>query len=380
MLLRPSVSGLAFDEAGFNDLRGRLVRGELDPERSRLSRPPRPLADPPRDLRALEPSQRDALERRGTAAIRAGRLAILVMNGGMATRFGGGAKGVVSVLPGHPRASFLAAKLGDVARMASHVPLAVMNSFATAAASEEHLRTIAWSGIATGDRYTFLQSIMPRVLGDGTPLTEVEGAAALADTAVYAAPGHGDTLASLRRSAVLAHLRDRGVEHVLVSNVDNLGASLDPIVAGAHIDATEGGAEVSVEIVRRAPGDTGGCVACLPDSGKSAIIEGFRLPEGTNLSSYPHFNTNTLWFSIEALARPHELQWFAIRRRIPWSDGNAREVLQFEQLIGQVTELVPTAWIEVDRERRFLPIKTREDLAKNTTRLEQFVRAAGVVP
>jgi UTP--glucose-1-phosphate uridylyltransferase len=54
-------------------------------------------------------------------------------------------------------------------------------------------------------------------------------------------------------------------------------------------------------------------------------------------------------------------------------------VFQFEQLIGQVTELVPAAYIEIDRDRRFLPIKTREDLVGNRTRLEQFARAAGVV-
>jgi UTP--glucose-1-phosphate uridylyltransferase len=380
VLLRPSVSGLAFDETGFNDLCARLARGELDPEKNRLSRAPRPLADPPRDLRSLDPSQKETLERKGTAAIQAGRIGICVMNGGMATRFGGGAKGVVSALPGHPQASFLAVKLGDVARLAADVPVAIMNSFATQAASEEHLRAIAWAKIPSADRYVFLQSIMPRVLADGTPLPDVEGAEALADTTVYATPGHGDTLGSLRRSAVLGRLRDRGVEHILVSNVDNLGATLDPVVVGAHIDAAEGGAAVSVEVVRRAHGDTGGCVARLPDSETAAIIEGFRLPVGVDLSLFPHFNTNTLWFSMDALATHHELEWFAVRRRIPWANGDAREVLQFEQLIGQVTELVPTAYIEVDRERRFLPIKTREDLAANTTRLEQFARAAGIVP
>jgi UTP--glucose-1-phosphate uridylyltransferase len=380
VLLRPSVAGLSFDEARFIDLRGRLARGDLDPERNRLSRPPRPLAAAPRDLRALDPSLRDRLERNGAAAIQAGRIGVVVMNGGMATRFGGGAKGIVPVLPVDPQASFLAVKLGDIARLASAVPVAVMSSFATHEASEAHLETIAWSGIATSDRYTFLQSIMPRVLPDGTPLAEVDDAETLEDTAVYAAPGHGDTLASLHRSGVLERLTGRGVEHVLISNVDNLGATLDPVVAGAHIAAADDGAAVSVEVVRREPGDAGGCVARLPDSDKAAIIEGFRLPDGVNLSNYPHFNTNTLWFSIEALAQPVDLKWFAVRRQIPWSGGNTREVLQFEQLIGQVTELVATAYLEVDRERRFLPIKTREDLAGNAARLEQFARAAGVVP
>jgi UTP--glucose-1-phosphate uridylyltransferase len=75
-------------------------------------------------------------------------VAILVLNGGMATRFGGGAKGVVSVVESQPRANFLAVKLGQV-RMAAHalgthIPVVLMHSFATQGPSEAHLREIDW--------------------------------------------------------------------------------------------------------------------------------------------------------------------------------------------------------------------------------------------
>ena len=189
----------------------------------------------------------------------------------------------------------------------------------------------------------------------------------------------------LRGSGVLSRLRARGVEHILVSNVDNVGASLDPYVLGAHLEACEGGTGVSVEVVRRIEGDAGGCVAQLPDGGRAAIIEGFRLPPSVDLADYPHFNTNTLWLAADAVDRDIELTWFAVRKKIDWPGSNPAvadgklEVVQFERLIGQVTEFVPSAYLDVDRDRRFLPIKTRDDLTRAAPELRKFATEVGLI-
>lgn len=379
MLLRPSLAETAFDARAFRELCRRLAAGDLDPARTRLTRPPTALEHPPRDLAGAGADERGRLARAGRRAIDEGRVAALVMNGGMATRFGGGAKGAVEVVPGHPSASFLGIKLAQVRALRARVPVAIMHSFATAAASRVHLDAIDWAGIDPADRYAFVQSIMPRVSADGRPLLELPGADRAADTTVYAAPGHGDTLPSLRRSGVLDRLRERGVEHVLVSNVDNLGATLDAELLGAHLEAAAHGAEVTVEVVRREPGDAGGCVAQLPGSDRPAIVEGFRLPAGVELAQFPHFNTNTLWFSVAALARELPLQWFAVKRSVPWHDGHDVPAFQFEQLIGQVTEQIPSAFVEVDRGVRFLPIKTRDDLERHHDALHEIARAAGAL-
>lgn len=390
MEIRPSLASFSFDAKCFEELRRRVVDGSLDPSANRLARPPRPLVEPPVDLRpgASGHDERSArLRARGEAALRAGKVAILVLNGGMATRFGGGAKGVVSVVEGRPLASFLAVKLGQARKVAealgTHVPVVLMHSFATEAPSEAHLRAIDWSGIDPADRDAFAQSIMPRVLPDGTPLAELPEAAEMDDTDLYCAPGHGDTLDRLRGSGALGRLRARGVEHVLVSNVDNLGASLDPVVLGAHLEAVDAGAGVSVEVVRREAGDAGGCVALLEDdsdrAARPAIIEGFRLPVGVDMADYPHFNTNTLWLATAAVDHEIPLSWFAVRKQIEWAKGSKLEVVQFERLIGQITESVPSAYLEVDRAARFLPIKVREDLQTEAQALEGFARAAGVV-
>ncbi len=388
---RPSLAGFSFDAARFDDLRRRVEGGGLDPAANRLASPPQPLHEPPVDLRpgALgDEERRTRLGARGEAALRAGKVAILILNGGMATRFGGGAKGVVSVVAGRPLASFLAVKLGQV-RMAAQalgarIPVVLMHSFATQAPSDAHLAEIDWSGVHPGDRDAFAQSILPRVLPDGTPLPELPGADAMDDTDLYCAPGHGDTLDRLLHSGVLGRLRARGVEHVLVSNVDNLGASLDPVVLGAHLEAVDAGAGVSVEVVRREAGDAGGCVAVL-DDGTAAIVEAFRLPAGVDLTDYPHFNTNTLWLTAAAVDREIPLTWFAVRKQIDWPgtahagpDGKL-EVVQFERLIGQVTESVRSAYLEVDRATRFCPIKVREDLRTQAEALRAFARDAGVI-
>ena len=390
--LRPSVRSYSFDNAQFSALRAKVGSGSLDPKANRLSKAPEPLTEAPVDLRPTAPDA-DAVRARvtatGEAAIKAGKVAILVLNGGMATRFGGGAKGIVPVVPGHDDVSFLAIKLAEIkqraAALGGSIPVVLMHSFATEGPSEEHLAKIGWGGLPEADRYSFSQSIMPRVLPDGTPLQELPEAADLAPTALYSAPGHGDTLGRLRGSGVLGKLRERGVEHILVSNVDNVGASLDPFVLGAHIEKADKGAGISVEVVRRVEGDAGGCIAQLPSNGRPAIIEGFRLPEGTDLADYPHFNTNTLWLSAAAVDMDIPLTWFAVRKKIAWPEGGQPltdgklEVVQFERLIGQATEFIQSAYLDVDRDRRFLPIKTRDDLANAAGDMTRFAKEAGLL-
>jgi UTP--glucose-1-phosphate uridylyltransferase len=73
-----------------------------------------------------------ALVARGEAAIRAGEVGVIVLAGGMATRFGGVVKAAVPVVNGR---SFLALKYGDVRKLGEEldatIPTYVMTSYAT---------------------------------------------------------------------------------------------------------------------------------------------------------------------------------------------------------------------------------------------------------
>src|SRR5690606_22055979 len=114
------------------------------------------------------------------------------------------------------------------------------------------------------------------------------------------------------------------------------------------------------------------CVAVI--AGRPVIIEGFRMPDDADLDRYPQFNTNTLWFWLSAIDRDFDLDWFPVEREIEGPDGKPMTAVQFEQLIGQATEHLEAHYFEVDRERRFLPIKTQDDLIAAGPRMRAMIK------
>lgn len=387
MLLRSHLAPYSFDSARFERLRADLRQGHLSADRCRLATPPAALSRDDASLSVIPDAEEPGFDRelqasrvaRGREALAAGKVAVLVLNGGMATRFGGGAKGTVSVHPDYPH-SFLRLKLAQIQTLAQSlgapIPTVVMHSFATFAPSQEHLRAIDWSGIAEDARFCFSQSIMPRVTPKGEALVEMDQAQDWPDTLLYSAPGHGDTLPRLRDSQVLDTLCERGVEQILISNVDNIAASLDPEILGAHLQAVAQGRQVSIEAVDRRAGEKGGCIAQMAEG--PAIVEGFRLPSSCSLDAYPDFNTNTLWCSVQALREPPELTWFPVQKTLKLPQGGELEVIQFEQLIGEATEFIPSHVLCVQRKRRFLPIKTRDDLHAAAGEMQAFIQGFGL--
>jgi UTP--glucose-1-phosphate uridylyltransferase len=112
-----------------------ITAGRLDAETNRLPKPPE-LAGPDDVERTEdldEPPRRERIER-GREALEHGEVALCVLNGGMATRFGGVVKGIVPAFGGK---SFREIKCAQARRAAAHKTL-VMNSFAT------HRETLAF--------------------------------------------------------------------------------------------------------------------------------------------------------------------------------------------------------------------------------------------
>jgi UTP--glucose-1-phosphate uridylyltransferase len=73
----------------------------------------------------------------------------------------------------------------------------------------------------------FLQSMVPKL--DAATLAPVSWPA---DPALeWCPPGHGDVYGALRRSGMLSELLGRGINYAMISNADNLGATLDPRIA-----------------------------------------------------------------------------------------------------------------------------------------------------
>jgi UTP--glucose-1-phosphate uridylyltransferase len=308
----------------------------------------------PGDASTLTQAHRE----RGLAALRAGEVGVVILAGGMATRFGGVVKAAVPVTHGK---TFLGLKVADVAKLGMPVPIYVMTSFATHDRIDEQVREEKLAGVET-----FPQFVSLRLTPTGALFHEPDGS-----LSPYAT-GHGDLTFALRRSGILKRFRDRGGKLLFMSNVDNLGATLDPAIIGAHLAA---GRAITAELVRKEKGDKGGAPARLDNVPQ--IIEAFRFPPSFDQDSIPLFNTNTFVFDAAAIDRDFDLTFFRVEKKV----GDAK-VIQFERLVGQLTAFLPTHFLEVPRngpEGRFQPVKDPEEMEARRADIEQILRARGVL-
>lgn len=361
-----------FDRARFRDAATAIASGELTTASATIAETVQPTPDVT-DV-SFDDQESKAL---GAAALRAGAVAQVVLNGGMATRFGGVVKGTVEVYDG---LSFLALKAKDAINAArvygAPVPLLLMNSFATEAATAGHIAERGNLGLPEGDLLSFNQSISIRMTLEGQLFIGADGAPS------YHAPGHGDFFKCLRDAGLIDVLRDRGVRVVTFANVDNLGATVDPVLIGHHLAS---GAAMSAEVTakrRTASGqwDRGGAPALV--GGRLQLVEGFRLPAGLAPTFLPDFSTNNLLFDLEALDRGLQLPRHVVQKTV---DG--RGALQLESIACEASAIVDDAGrpamslqvLRVPRDGphgRFFPVKERVDLDALRGALRQRLEAA----
>ncbi|MBM4781742.1 MAG: hypothetical protein GQE15_29030 [Archangiaceae bacterium] len=304
--------------------------------------------------------EREALIKKGMQAIRSGFVGSVVLAGGMATRFGGVVKAVVPVLGDK---TFLELKHDDVARVARKagraVPMFVMSSFATHERIKQHVDEKRLVSNGRPDIDVFPQFVSLRLTPEGQLFTEADGT-----TSPYA-PGHGDLTFAMRKSGMLEKFRSAGGRILMMSNVDNLGATLDPALVGLHLQL---GAKLTAEVVRKEKGDKGGAPARL--NGVPQIIEGFRFPKDFDQDSIPVFNTNTFLIDADAIDRDFDLPFYKVEKQV---DG--KPAIQFERLVGELTAYLPSKFVEVEREGadgRFLPAKDPEELARRLDMIKQI--------
>ncbi|RKS77527.1 UTP--glucose-1-phosphate uridylyltransferase [Motilibacter peucedani] len=355
------LDAYGFDEATFTDLRERVRTGSLGPATNVVDGvvgPPDP-ADVV-ELPAPGSEAYDAAREAGLRALRAGEVASVVLNGGMATRFGGVVKGVVEAVDGK---SFLEVKISQAAEIAqalgADVPVVVMTSWATDRATREFL---AERGVP--EPIYFSQYVSLRLEPDGGLFRTGEG-----EVSPFS-PGHGDFLIAFRASGTLQALRERGVKYVMVSNVDNLPARVDPVVIGAHINA---GRPASFESVPN-EGDVGGAPASV--DGRSRVLESMQFPPDFDHSTLPLTNVNTATFDLDALDRDFDLTWVYVEKSV-----EGRSAVQLERLYHEASRFLPTTFLAVPAsgpQGRFLPIKKPDDLVAAQDELRELVARPAV--
>jgi UTP--glucose-1-phosphate uridylyltransferase len=297
-----------------------------------------------------------------------GQVALIKLNGGLATTMGlRSPKSLVEARDGH---SFLDIIIGQTLalrrRYGIRLPLVLMNSEAT---REETLAVLATHPeLADGLPPDFLQSMIPKL--DAETLAPISWPPNPA--LEWCPPGHGDVYGALRRSGMLAQLLEHGFQYAMISNSDNLGATLDPRIAGFLADER---IPFLMEVVEGTEADRkGGHIARRRADGQLVLRETAQTPpeDEESFRDYRHwryYNTNNLWIDLRVLSETIEerggvleLPLIVNRKTVDPRDPSSPAVLQLESAMGAAIEIFPGARVLCVPRTRFAPVKTTDDL------------------
>jgi len=303
----------------------------------------------------------------GRAALK--RVAVLKLNGGLGTSMG--LDRAKSLLVVRDRMTFLDViahqTLSFGRQFDCHVPLILMNSFNTDADSRAVLARYA--DLAGPIALTLMQHKVPKVLQDSLAPAEWPDNPDLE----WCPPGHGEVYIALAISDLLETLLDNGYEHLFISNVDNLGATLDLGILG-YVAAEN--IPFLMEVADRTPADKKGGHIARRHDGQLILREIAQCPEADlpafqDIGKHKFFNTNNIWINLRQLAaimaaNRNVLKLPLIRnaKTVDPKDPDSPRVLQLETAMGSAIGVFPGARVlRVDRDR-FMPVKTCEDLLR----------------
>lgn len=289
------------------------------------------------------------------------KLVVLKLNGGLGTTMGCiGPKSAIEVRGGM---TFLDLTVRQIEYLNkeydSDVPLILMNSFNT---DDETKRIIQKYSDHQVNIITFNQSRYPRFGKDSLlPIpTSWDD-----DKNKWFPPGHGDLYESLHRSGLLDTLIAQGKEYLFVSNIDNLGATVDMNILQYVIDNN---AEFIMEVTDKTRADVKGGTL-IDYEGNIRLLEIAQVPsqhvdDFKSISKFKIFNTNNLWVNLPALKRVIEKNQLNLEIIVNPKvyDATGETIIQLETAVGAAIKHFEKAHgINVPRSR-FLPVKGTADL------------------
>ena len=324
-------------------------------------------------LPAMEISEidknRENFESIGIEAIKAGKVAAVLLAGGMGTRLGSDApKGTYDI--GITKHVYiferLIQNLLDVVEKTKTFPyLFVMTSEKNHEATVDFFNEHNFFGYQKEKIIFFKQDMAPASDYEGRVFMESKGRIATSPN------GNAGWFISMKKAGLLPLLDKEGIEWLNIFAVDNvLQRICDPCFVGATINAK---AEVGSKVIRKAFRDECVGVMCLED-GRPSIVEYYELSDemmdlcderGERLYNFGVI-LNYL-FNKSALLRimDGELPLHVVEKKIPHIDADGNSVnpekpcgCKYEQLVlDLIHELDSCLPFEVVREKEFAPIK-----------------------
>ena len=339
---------------------------------------PADLTGANRDISPISGLRHSVIEKRkaefeeiGVQAIKDGKVAAVLLAGGMGTRLGvDGPKGAYDIGITKPLYIFeqQMRNLQEVtAKCGVTVPLYIMTSDKNHEQTTSFWKANGYFGYEEKDVKFFKQDMAPAVDYDGTIILETK------DTPALSPNGNGGWFSSLPRAGLCEDLHARGVEWLNIYAVDNvLQRIADPVFVGATI---ESGANCGAKaIFKTEPLEKVG-VLCM-DGDKPDIIEYYELTEemanmrdenGDLVYSYGVIMNYLFRLSkLEEIA-DKKIPVHIVEKKIEClcEDGVTRKPekengKKFEALAVDLIKLMDSVLpYEVVREKEFAPIKNK---------------------
>jgi UTP--glucose-1-phosphate uridylyltransferase len=170
---------------------------------------------------------------------------------------------------------------------------------------------------------------------------------------------------------MLSALLGAGFRYVMISNSDNLGATVDPRIA---VHMTQQQIPFLMEVVLGTEADRkGGHLALRKRDGQIVLREIAQTPPQDDDSfrdyaRWRYYNTNSLWLDLQALAErfessgPLELPVIVNRKTVDPRDPSSTPVVQLESAMGAAIANFRGAELLAVSRSRFVPVKTTDDL------------------
>ncbi|XP_050736828.1 UTP--glucose-1-phosphate uridylyltransferase-like isoform X2 [Eriocheir sinensis] len=306
------------------------------------------------------------------------KLVVVKLNGGLGTSMG--CQGPKSIIPVRSELTFLDLTVQQIEHLnktyGSSVPLVLMNSFNTEEDTQKVVRKYQGFQVKT---YTFNQSRYPRINKESLmPIAKTSGPDT--DLEAWYPPGHGDFYLSFKNSGLLQEFINQGKEYVFISNIDNLGATVDlGILSFLLAGENSGKCEFLMEVTDKTRADVkGGTLIQYED--KLRLLEIAQVPKEhvddfKSVKTFKIFNTNNLWIKLSAVNQVLEEGTIDMEVIINHKHlDNGLNIIQLEQAVGAAVKSFNGAvGLNVPRSR-FLPVKKTDDLLlvmSNLYRLQQ---------